>query len=64
MYPAAGQLRLPEWVPQVELVRFANTGHAIPFEAPRKFMHELSRFLAIHRPVRRQSARLGRLLGT
>jgi pimeloyl-ACP methyl ester carboxylesterase len=61
MYPAAGQLRFPEWVPQVELVRFERCGHAIPFEAPRKFVYELSRFLGIHRPVRPRVSRLDRL---
>jgi len=49
MYPARGQLRLPEWVPHCELVRFQNCGHAVPFESPRKFLWELTRFLEAHR---------------
>ena len=61
MYPAEGQLRFPEWVPQAELVRFERCGHAIPFEAPLKFRYELSRFLAIHRPVRPRVGLLSRL---
>lgn len=61
MYPAEGQLRFREWVPQAELVRFERCGHAIPFEAPRKFGYELSRFLAIHRPVRNRFVQPERL---
>jgi len=53
MYPARGQLRLPEWVPHCELVRFKNCGHAVPFESPRKFLWELTRFLEAHRASRR-----------
>lgn len=49
MYPARGQLRMREWVPQAELVRFHRCGHAIPFEAPHRFITELSQFLARHR---------------
>lgn len=49
MYPALGQLRLREWVPQAELVRFNNCGHALPFERPAQFISELSRFLSTHR---------------
>ena len=49
MYPARGQLRLPEWVPQCELVRFERCGHALPFESPRRFVAELARFLQTHR---------------
>jgi len=49
MYPARGQLRLPEWVPHCELVRFEHCGHAVPFESPRKFVWELGKFLSTHR---------------
>ena len=49
MYPARGQLRFKEWVPQAELVRFERCGHAIPFESPRQFVLELTRFLGAHR---------------
>ncbi len=45
MYPAAGQLRIVESVPQARVVRVENCGHAVPFEAPRVFRRELSRFL-------------------
>lgn len=53
MYPAKGQLRFKEWVPQAELVRFHRCGHAIPFESPRAFTTELTGFLARHRPETR-----------
>ena len=45
MYPAAGQLRIVESVPQARVVRVENCGHAVPFEAPRVFRRELTRFL-------------------
>lgn len=54
MYPAKGQLRLREWVPHCEVVRFQRCGHAIPFESPREFMVELAGFLSAHRPTRQR----------
>ena len=45
MYPAAGQLRIADVVPQARVVRVENCGHAVPFEAPRVFRRELQRFL-------------------
>jgi len=45
MYPAAGQLRIRDYVPHARIERFENTGHAIPFEAPRQFMRSLRQFL-------------------
>jgi non-heme chloroperoxidase len=46
MYPAEGQMRILDAVPQARLVRVENCGHAVPFEAPRVFRRELRRFLA------------------
>ena len=46
MYPAAGQLRIAEYVPHARLVPVPDCGHVIPFEAPRLFLRELNRFLA------------------
>jgi non-heme chloroperoxidase len=46
MYPAAGQLQIAHHVPKARMVRIDNCGHAIPFEAPRRFNRELRRFLA------------------
>ena len=48
MYPAAGQLRIPEFVPHARIEKFWNTGHAIPFEAPVQFMRVLRTFLRVH----------------
>jgi pimeloyl-ACP methyl ester carboxylesterase len=45
MYPAQGQLMIRELVPHAQIVPFENCGHAFPFEAPRKFVRELGRFL-------------------
>jgi len=45
MYPAAGQLRIPEFVPQARVVTVPDCGHVVPFEAPRVFLRELNRFL-------------------
>jgi len=46
MYPAAGQRTIAELVPHAQMVTFSRCGHAIPFEAPRRFGRELRRFLA------------------
>jgi non-heme chloroperoxidase len=46
MYPAAGQLSIAEHVPHAHMVRFSGCGHAIPFEAPRRFGRALAGFLA------------------
>lgn len=46
MYPAAGQFRIADQVPHARMVPIGNCGHVIPFEAPRMFLRELSRFLA------------------
>jgi len=45
MYPAAGQLKLAELNPGVEIVKFEQAGHAIPFETPRQFQREFAKFL-------------------
>ena len=45
MYPATGQLMIRRWVPHAEIVPIAGCGHAIPFEAPRRFRAELVDFL-------------------
>ena len=55
MYPAAGQLRIRDYVPHARIERFEDTGHAIPFEAPRQFMRALREFL-LAEPVARRSA--------
>ncbi len=49
MYPPAGQLEIARLLPQAEVVRFENAGHAIPFEAPARFVWELGKFLRRHR---------------
>jgi non-heme chloroperoxidase len=46
MYPVGGQMTIKDLVPHAEIVPFENCGHAFPFEAPRKFVRELGRFLA------------------
>jgi non-heme chloroperoxidase len=57
MYPAAGQLRIREYVPHARIERFEDTGHAIPFEAPRQFLRVLREFLqAEARPHRARQA--------
>ncbi len=45
MYPAQGQIELARSIPGATLVRFANVGHAIPFEAPLGFVRALGRAL-------------------
>jgi non-heme chloroperoxidase len=47
MYPAEGQLRIRDFVPHARIERIANTGHAIPFEAPVQFLRGLRRFLRV-----------------
>ncbi len=46
MYPAAGQAHIAELVPHARVVTINNCGHAIPFEAPKRFHRELREFLA------------------
>lgn len=45
MYPAEGQLMIRRFAPKAEIVPVAGSGHAVPFEAPRRFRTELARFL-------------------
>ena len=45
MYPAAGQFRIIDYVPQARAVPIDNCGHVIPFEAPRVFLRELGKFM-------------------
>ena len=45
MYPAQGQLQIGKLAPRARLVRFEDCGHALPFEAPLRFVGELRRFL-------------------
>jgi len=45
MYPPDGQRAIGDLVPHARLVEFENSGHVIPFEAPRRFIRELGRFL-------------------
>lgn len=49
MYPPEGQLQIAQLVPHCRVVRFEGAGHAIPFEAPVKFVRELGRFLGAYR---------------
>jgi non-heme chloroperoxidase len=46
MYPSGGQLRIRDFVPHARIERFDDVGHAIPFEAPRRFVRSLRDFLA------------------
>lgn len=46
MYPAAGQFRIADHVRHARLVPVPDCGHVVPFEAPRVFLRELTRFLA------------------
>lgn len=58
MYPAAGQLKIVDYVPHARIERFHGTGHAIPFEAPLQFTRLLRRFLLVdsERIARRSAA--------
>lgn len=56
MYPAAGQLRIRDYVPHARIERFEDTGHAIPFEAPRQFLRVLREFLQARPAAARQAA--------
>jgi non-heme chloroperoxidase len=47
MYPAQGQLQIGKIVPTAQVVQFEDCGHALPFEAPMRFVSELRQFLAI-----------------
>jgi pimeloyl-ACP methyl ester carboxylesterase len=51
MYPAAGQLRIKDYVPHARMVRIENCGHVIPFEAPRTFLRELDIFMSQEVPA-------------
>lgn len=44
MYPAEGQLAIRNYVPHAKIVRFEKSGHAVPFDAPARFVRELARF--------------------
>ncbi len=46
MYPAEGQMAIADLVPHARIVTFERCGHAIPFEAPRRFQRELRRFVS------------------
>jgi pimeloyl-ACP methyl ester carboxylesterase len=46
MYPAPGQVWIKSQVRHANVVCFENCGHAVMLEKPRKFVWELSRFLA------------------
>lgn len=56
MYPAAGQVRIRDYVPHARIERIENCGHAIPFEAPRRFLRALREFLASSEPAARAAA--------
>jgi pimeloyl-ACP methyl ester carboxylesterase len=45
MYPPTGQLEMADLVPHARVVRFAQTGHAVPAEAPVRFTRALDAFL-------------------
>lgn len=45
MYPAEGQRVIRDLVPHARVIEFADSGHVIPFESPRRFVAELARFL-------------------
>ncbi len=45
MYPYQGQLFIHDHAPDARLVRFENSGHALIYTEPRKFIRELGRFL-------------------
>ena len=45
MYPPAGQIEIRDHVPHAEIVHFARTGHAVPIEAPVRFVRALGRWL-------------------
>lgn len=45
LYPAEGQLRIGDYAPTAQVVRFARCGHAVPFEAPLRFARALGGFL-------------------
>ena len=49
MYAPEGQLHIQKLVPHARAVRFENCGHAIPFEAPARFVRELRGFLDTYR---------------
>lgn len=46
MYPAEGQLQLARSVAHADVVRFAGSGHAVPYESPVAFVRALRRALA------------------
>jgi len=56
MYPAAGQLAITKYVPHAQVIRFANAGHAIPFEEPRRFIQALRGFLDTEAMMERSAA--------
>jgi non-heme chloroperoxidase len=46
MYPPAGQHEIGKFAPQAILREMPGVGHLLPLEAPRRFLQELTRFLA------------------
>ena len=45
LYPPVGQMTIAELAPKARIVRFEHSGHVPLLDEPRKFMHELARFL-------------------
>lgn len=45
LYPAEGQARIADYAPHTRVVKVPRVGHVVPFEAPRRFVLELRRFL-------------------
>jgi non-heme chloroperoxidase len=45
MYPPAGQQVIAHFAPHAMLHELAGVGHMLPWEAPRRFLRELTRFL-------------------
>lgn len=58
MYPAEGQYRIADYVPQARIVTVENCGHVIPFEAPRVFLREMNRFIVPTPALPREKVRL------
>lgn len=56
LYPAEGQLRINDFVPHAEIVRFERCGHAVPFDAPVRFTRALGTFLEATRAPRHADA--------
>ncbi len=50
MFPNEGVMYLDEQIPQSRLVRFENSGHALFYTEPIKFIRELKRFVEARKP--------------